>query len=138
MIGQIWLSPPMIAGLASELGVHRTTVARWIRRGRMPPAVERYLELKHNGRLCTLHEAWNGWRITRTGQLATPTGDVLTPGQILSMPYQYRLACELRHRVTTLEQNALTRAKSNECQIHRLQRRCKNTHSQLDRLDDND
>ena len=106
LIGRVWLSPPMIGGLARELGVHRTTVARWIRCGRVPPAVEHYLDLKHNGHLGAISNAWDGWKLcARTGELVTPTGDVLRPGHVLSMPYQLHLVSALRQRVRELERH---------------------------------
>ena len=54
-----------------------------------------------------IHGNWDGWKLCeRNGELITPTNDILKPGQILSMPCQYRLTSELRHRVKELEQFA--------------------------------
>ena len=43
LIGDVWISPPMIADISEVTGVNRTTVARWMKRRQLPPTVYRYL-----------------------------------------------------------------------------------------------
>lgn len=73
MIGDIWLSPPMIPELSKTLGVDRTTIARWLENAKLPPAIYQLLDLIENGNLGRIHSDWDGWRINpKDGDLVTP------------------------------------------------------------------
>lgn len=105
MIGRIWLTTAMIADVAQETGKHRTTVARWLARREIPPAEHRLLDLTHNGNLGEIHEAWRGWSIdVRRGELVTPVGTCVTPGQIQSIPYRLALLSSVQREVRELRE----------------------------------
>ena len=80
MIADIWLTPQMIPELCRELGVHRTTVARWLRERKLPKTVEALLDITHNGNLGRIHSKWNGWKIDPKG------GDLMRPDRSFSRP----------------------------------------------------
>lgn len=53
-------------------GAHRTTIARWRRRG-WPRVLIRLAALELDGQLGLIHPAWRGWFIRRsTGELCAP------------------------------------------------------------------
>lgn len=73
MLGGVWLTRDMIRDMAAELGVHRRTVARWFKAGKLPKSVEALLDITRNGNLGRIHEEWDGWNIdAKTGELVTP------------------------------------------------------------------
>jgi len=89
LIGDVWITRPMIAEISELTGVDRTTVARWIKRRQLPPTVYRYLRMVLNGRLADIHDAWAGWSIdVRSGDLISPVGTMIKPGEVMSIPYR--------------------------------------------------
>lgn len=89
LIDDVWLSPAMLPALAELTGMHRTTVARWYERRRLPRVVRLLLELVWHGRLARIHDAWSGWSIdVKSGELVTPYGAAIRPGEILAIPYR--------------------------------------------------
>ena len=97
LIGNIWLTDTMVNAVAAETGVHRTTVARWIERGELPYAIERLLDIIHNGNLGEIHDDWHGWSICRkTVELVSPTDLTIKPGEVQSIPYRHRQLATLQ------------------------------------------
>ncbi len=73
MIGEVWLTHQMVPDLCAELGVHRSTVARWLDKRKLPRTVEVLLDITHNGNLGRIHPSWNDWNIdVKSGELVTP------------------------------------------------------------------
>lgn len=103
-------------------GAHRTTVARWKRRARAglaaPPWLVRLVNAVHRGHLGDLSAAWRGWLINpRDGQLVSPEGLCVTPGQVRALPQMYDLKrtlegelLQLRATVKRLEMALAARA----------------------------
>ena len=80
-----------------QLGVHVTTVRRWLRTKKIPEATYVLLDLLHNGSIERIHPAWSGWSIdTRSGDLESPVGTRIRAGEILAIPLR-------RHQVSALE-----------------------------------
>lgn len=103
LIGDTWLSAPMIPRLCAITGCHRTTVLRWLQKRALPPAAARLLELVLSGRLQRIHAAWDGWRLDPlTGELVTPTGARLQAPDIISLPLRYQEIAALRRRLAEL------------------------------------
>ena len=101
LIGDVWISPPMVAELSERTGVHRTTVQRWLRNRKIPKATYQLLDLLQNGSIARIHRAWSGWLIDRkSGHLVAPTGLEISAGEILAIPWRYQqlaaAQCELR------------------------------------------
>ena len=63
LIGDVWISPPMVGELTEQLGVHATTVRRWLKKATIPKASYLLLELFQNGSIARIHDAWSGWVI---------------------------------------------------------------------------
>jgi Phage protein len=78
------LSARLMAELA---GVHIDTARRWKRKRRIPPAYIAIVQLKLDGDLGVLAQDWRGWRVLR-GELVTPEGWSVRPGEIRSIPYR--------------------------------------------------
>lgn len=97
LIDDVWLSPPMLPALAELTGTHRTTVARWYEKRRLPKPVHLLLQLVWHGRIARIHGAWDGWAIdVRSGELVTPYGVAVTAGEILAIPYRLHELSTLR------------------------------------------
>ena len=100
----IWITARDIPALCELTGCHRTTVARWLDKGELPPPVQALLDLIYNGNLERVHPAWKGWRVNpRTGALTSPLDTRnrgLKPAEILAWPLRYQhiaaLQAELR------------------------------------------
>lgn len=104
LIGEVWVNPGSANELAALMGVHRTTVQRWIDRKELPAPVYQLLLIRQHGKLGQLHDAWAGWSIdTRRGDLVTPVGDTILPAQILSVPYRLHQLAELQRKLSTLD-----------------------------------
>lgn len=82
------------ARIARLLGVHLDTARRYKRSGRMPRAIARYLELRLAGELGFVDTAWRGFRLV-AGQLVTPEGATLRPGEIRAVPIRLQQIAEL-------------------------------------------
>ena len=104
LIGDVWISPPMVAELSELTGVHRTTVQRWLRTKTIPKATYLLLDLLHNGSLARIHPAWCGWRLCRrTGRLIAPNDDrPLLPGHLFAMQLNYQRIAALEGDVREL------------------------------------
>lgn len=109
LIGDVWISPPMVAELSELTGVHATTVRRWLRTRKLPKATYLLLDLLQNGSIASIHRAWSGWKLCRhTGQLIPPNGEPsFSPGHLFAMQLNYqRISAlkienrELRDRLT--------------------------------------
>lgn len=101
----------MLPALAELTGRHRTTVARWYQRRRLPAAVRCLVELAFGGRLERIHAAWAGWILDpKTGELETPGGQRFTVGELLAVPYRYQELSELRAQLRELAVMARNRA----------------------------
>lgn len=79
-------------------GAHPTTVRRWKRTarasGRLPPWLA-LIVAAYRGMLEALHPAWAGWLINRRdGELVSPDGVCVTPGQVLAASYLRALCGE--------------------------------------------
>lgn len=80
-------------------GAHPSTVRRWRRERRLPPALVRLAELEIDGRIEHIHGRWSGWIIdTRSGELVSPGGDRFTAGEIQALPITLQLLSELKRR----------------------------------------
>lgn len=81
-------------------GLHRTTIARMRRRGRLRPELTRLAAIELDGVLGLIHADWSGWRLCRqTGALITPGGTGFAAGEILAMPLRYQELRALRTEV---------------------------------------
>jgi len=102
MIGEIWLTQQMVPNLSTRLGVHRSTIYRWLREGQLPPAMYALLDITENGRLGRIHNDWSAWRIDiRTGELVTPIvrrarNRRIKPGEIMSEQLRYQQISALK------------------------------------------
>ncbi len=101
LIGDVWISPPMVGELTEQLGVHATTVRRWLRTATIPKASYLLLELFQNGSIARIHDAWSGWVIdSKAGHLIAPDGFKISAREILAITYRYlqlaALQCEVR------------------------------------------
>ena len=100
LIGDVWITPPMIAEISELTGVNRTTVARWIKGRQLPPMVYRYLRMVLNGRLAGIHDAWVGRSIdVRSGDLISPVGKMIKPGEVMSIPYRLHQIAALNEKI---------------------------------------
>ncbi len=73
MIAGVWLTHQMVPDLSRDLGVHPTTVRRWLNNRALPRPVEALLDITHNGNLGRIHPDWRGWNINiKDGELVTP------------------------------------------------------------------
>ena len=113
LIGDVWISPPMVDALCKQLGVHRTTVQRWLRKKTIPNAMYVLLDLLHNGSLARIHRAWDGWKLCpRDGVLIPPNGSrPFAPGHLYAMQLNYQrisaLKSENRELRNRLRQTAI-------------------------------
>jgi hypothetical protein len=96
LIGKVWLSDTMLPALAALTDTHRTTVMRWYRRRQLPRAVYLLLQLLWHGRIELVHSAWQGFRITKSGELETPAGWTVTAGEIAALLLRYQEISALR------------------------------------------
>lgn len=88
------------AEAAQECGVSLRTWRRWERCApRMPHTALRLLRALSGLDLGEMHAAWQGWTITRRGELCTPENDIFGPGDVRALQYLYPLRDELQ-RVT--------------------------------------
>jgi hypothetical protein len=86
------ISALLIAGL---VGVHPDTARRWKRAGRVPAAVRELLRLRLDGDLGLVDPRWSGFRLVR-GELFTPEGDRVGPGDIRAIPFRRQQLAELQ------------------------------------------
>lgn len=97
---------------ARELGVHRTTVLRWITGKVTPPAsaVALLRSLVH-GNAPSAGKEWEGWRFAGE-YLLSPANEKFEPGDLLAMRYLRALAEHQRKQIRELERKlvAATRA----------------------------
>ena len=97
LIGDVWISPPMVPELSERTGVHRTTVQRWLKTKKIPEAMYQLLDLLLNGSLARIHGAWHGWHIDAgSGELITATGWRITAGEILAIQLRYQQLAALK------------------------------------------
>ena len=76
------------SGLIARLtGAHIDTARRWKRTGTMPAAIAALLELRLEGELGLVDQLWRGFRLAG-GQLWTPEGAPITPGDIRAIPFR--------------------------------------------------
>lgn len=104
LIDNVWLTPAMVNELGQQLGVHRTTVARWIDKGTLPKSISMLLNLTRNGDLAGIHSAWSGWKIDiKDGRLLPPNGDpAFEPGHLYAMQLKYQEISALKALVNDL------------------------------------
>lgn len=95
----------MVRDLAEKTGVHRTTVARWIAKKKLPESVYALLDLTQNGSLARIHSAWDGWKLCpHTGEILPPNdARGFTPGHLLAMQLRYQELSALRIQMTELK-----------------------------------
>ena len=101
LIGDVWITTPMVRELCNLTGVHRTTVQRWLTKRKLPRPIYLLLDLMLNGSIVRIHSAWSGFTIdANTGDLVTPLGWPIRPGEILALQLRYQqiaaLQCEVR------------------------------------------
>lgn len=75
-----------VAEIARVCMVHVDTARRWKRTGIVPAAATVAIRALYEQDLGALDAAWQGWSL-RGGELVSPAGDRLTPGQVLSGKY---------------------------------------------------
>ena len=92
MLDLYGISAELIARL---IGCHIDTARRWKRLGKMPVAVGRYLAVRLDGELGFVDTAWRGFRLVR-GELRTPEGDTIRPGDVRAIPYRRQQLAELQ------------------------------------------
>lgn len=135
MIDGVWISPPMIPQLTQELGVHRTTVSRWMQRRKLPTAVHKLLDITTNGALRHIHPAWEEWNIdVRNGDLILPTyrrgtRETITATEVTLMPIRYEQVQALTDKADALT----ARCQAQERMIQELTERCE---AQAARIED--
>lgn len=86
------ISAELMAGLT---GAHIDTARRWKRAGKVPHARADLLALKLDGELGAVDAAWAGFRLAR-GQMWTPEGAPIRPGDIRAIPYRRMQLDELQ------------------------------------------
>jgi transcriptional regulator with XRE-family HTH domain len=79
------LTPAAIAEL-THVSIY--TARRWKRGARLPPTARALLELVRGGELGSLARPWRGFRV-HGGELWTPHGFSVRPGEIASIPYRF-------------------------------------------------
>lgn len=94
--------------LVAACGVSPDTARRWKRRGRMPPLAARLAELAIDGELGRLARPWQGF-ILRAGQLWTPYGFALAPGELSALPYRFAQIRALERQLGEPRQGELFR-----------------------------
>jgi transcriptional regulator with XRE-family HTH domain len=75
------------ARLAELCKVSQTTASRWRRLRRVPEIHSRLLRILLAGELGSLAPAWSGFTL-RDGQLITPEGWTISPGEICAIPFR--------------------------------------------------
>lgn len=101
LIGDVWITHGAANAIAAKLGVHRTTVTRWIVRRQLPTAVYQLLKILQKGDLGVMHDAWAGWSVdTKRGDLVTPVGECIRPGHVLSLPYRLHQLGTVQRQLT--------------------------------------
>jgi len=83
--------------IAAATGASIDSARRWKRTGRMPAAIAALLELRLAGELGLVDQLWTGFRLVR-GELWTPEGAPLTPGDLRAIPYRREQLAELERR----------------------------------------
>jgi len=93
----VWLSNAMVDEIAVKTRSQPRTVQRSIKKGRIPDTPYQLLRITENGTLGAIHSDWHGWTICRkTGQLRTPNGENIHPGDIQAIPYRKHLLAHLQ------------------------------------------
>ena len=104
MIGDVWISPPMIPDLCRRLDVCRKTVRRWMQKGRLPKPVYDLLDITENGNLARIHSDWEGWNIDpREGHLISPNRLTVDTGKIMSIELRYQQIAALQRKIEDLQ-----------------------------------
>lgn len=105
LIGDVWISPPMVAELSELTSVHVTTVRRWLRTKKLPEATYQLLDLLQNGSIARIHPAWSGWRLCpRDGVLIPPNGSrPFAPGHLCAMQLNYQRIAAMRNQIRELK-----------------------------------
>lgn len=86
------ISPEWIARV---LGCHLDTARRYKRTGKMPRAIARFLAVRIDGELGFVDTAWRGFKLVR-GELCTPEGDTIRPGDVRAIPIRRQQLDELQ------------------------------------------
>ena len=80
---------------------------RWLTTAKIPEAMYQLLDLLLNGSIARIHGAWSGWNIdTKTGDLVTPVGTTIKPGEVMSIPYRMQLLRHLQREIAELKKAA--------------------------------
>ncbi len=85
--------------LAALTGSSPISTKRWKRQKRAPTARQRTLAIALEGNLGAIDPAWHGFTI-RDGQIWTPEGMAVTPGDIRAIPYRMALQRELERQLS--------------------------------------
>ena len=83
--------------VAAVLGVPVRTARYWRRQGRMPEAFGRLWDIANDPDLGVINEQWRGYKL-RDGNIITPEGRTVTPGDIRALPYTNDLLNYYRRR----------------------------------------
>ena len=104
LIGDVWISPPMVAELSELTGVHAATVRRWLRNRKIPKATYQLLDLLQNGSIARIHRAWAGWKLCpRSGELMPPNGSrPFAPGHLYAMQLNYQRISAMKIQIRDL------------------------------------
>lgn len=81
--------------LARACKVHPDTARRWKRAGKLPALAALLLEIRGGGELGAVDEAWRGFVLSR-GQIWTPEGAGVRPGDVRALPLLVDLVGELQ------------------------------------------
>lgn len=107
-------------------GLHRTTVTRMRRDGRLRPELLRLAALELDGMLSLIHSAWEGWKLDRaSGELVAPGGWSFSPGELLAVPLRYQQLRALEADVQRL------RASTSDLEAARIERELRGLARQL-------
>jgi hypothetical protein len=137
MIDGVWISPPMVPELCRDLGVHRTTITRWMKQRRLPNAIRKLLDITGNGALEHIHADWQGWKIDpKDGDLIFPLGEgarrmTITNREIMLMPIRYQQVSALTHKADELA----ARVADQDRKIRELTERCEAQAARIEELE---
>lgn len=89
--------------LAQVTGVHLDTARRWKRAGKVPAHYAPLIALRIEGDLGLITDQWKGFRLAQ-GDLWTPEGTPVSPGEVRAIPYRRDQIRELERRLSTPQQ----------------------------------